>query len=288
MSDQDHELRQTATALRRNILQMIFAAKAGHPGGALSSADLLTVLYWDEMNIDPADPTWEDRDRFLLSKGHACPVLYAVLAMKGYFGVDQLGTLRQIGGILQGHPDMRKTPGVDYTTGSLGNGLSIGLGMALSAKLDQKDFRTYVVLGCGEMQEGLVWEAMMAAAKWKTDNLCAIVDYNRLQLDGHNDDVMPMGDLQAKLASFDWQVITCDGHDITAIRNALAEARSVKGKPSVVVADTVKGKGVSYMEDKVEWHGKVPNEEQFGQAMAELDALDANQREEDERGEASG
>ncbi len=288
MSDQDDELRQTATDLRKNILQMIFDAKSGHPGGALSAADLLTVLYWDEMNIDPSNPAWEDRDRFLLSKGHACPVLYAALAMKGYFDIDQLGTLRRIDGILQGHPDMRKTPGVDYTTGSLGNGLSIGLGMALSAKLDQKDFRTYVLLGCGEMQEGLVWEAMMAAAKWKTDNLCAIVDYNRLQLDGHNDEVMPMGDLQAKLASFDWHVITCDGHDISAIRNALAEARRVKGMPSVVVADTVKGKGVSYMEDKVEWHGTVPNEAQFGQAMAELEALGADQREADERGEASG
>jgi transketolase len=288
MSDRDTELRRTATDLRKNILQMIYTAGSGHPGGALSAADLLTVLYWDEMSIDPADPTWQERDRFLLSKGHACPVLYATLAMKGYFDIDRLGTLRQIDGILQGHPDMNKTPGVDYTTGSLGNGLSIGLGMALSAKLDHKDFRTYVVLGCGEMQEGLVWEAMMAAAKWKTDNLCAIVDYNRLQLDGHNDEVMPMGDLQAKLASFDWRVITCDGHDITAIRNALAEARRVKGKPSVVVADTVKGKGVSYMEDKVEWHGTVPNEAQFVQAMAELEALGADQREEDERGEASG
>ncbi len=271
MSDQDDELRQTATDLRKNILQMIFDAKSGHPGGALSAADLLTVLYWDEMNIDPSNPAWEDRDRFLLSKGHACPVLYAALAMKGYFDIDQLGTLRRIDGILQGHPDMRKTPGVDYTTGSLGNGLSIGLGMALSAKLDQKDFRTYVLLGCGEMQEGLVWEAMMAAAKWKTDNLCAIVDYNRLQLDGHNDEVMPMGDLRAKLASFDWHVIECDGHDVTAIRNALAEARSVTGKPSVLIADTVKGKGVSYMEDRVGWHGKVPGEEQFRQAMAELE-----------------
>jgi len=271
MSDQDDELRQTAAVLRKNILQMIFDAKSGHPGGALSAADLVTVLYYDEMSIDPANPTWEDRDRFLLSKGHACPVLYAALAMKGYFDIDQLGTLRRIDGILQGHPDMRKTPGVDYTTGSLGNGLSIGLGMALSAKLDQKDFRTYVMLGCGEMQEGLVWEAMMAAAKFKVDNLCAIVDYNQLQLDGHNDEVMPMGDLRAKLASFDWHVIECDGHDVTAIRNALAEARGVKGKPSVLIADTVKGKGVSYMEDQVGWHGKVPNEEQFRQAMTELE-----------------
>ncbi len=270
----DDELRQTATDLRRNILQMIYTAKSGHPGSALSSADLLTVLYWDELNIDPANPKWADRDRFLLSKGHACPVLYASLAMKGYFGIDQLKTLRQINGILQGHPDMNKTPGVDYTTGSLGHGLSIGLGMALAARLDQRDFRTYVVLGCGELQEGLVWEAMMAAAKWEADNLCAIVDYNRLQLDGHNDEVMPMGDLAAKFTSFDWHVIVCDGHDIGAIRGSFSEARRVKGKPSVVIANTVKGKGISYMEDEVGWHGKVPNDEQFRQAMAELGALD--------------
>jgi len=271
MSGRDVELRQTAAAMRRNILQMIYAAKSGHPGSALSSADLLTVLYWDELNIDPSNPTWEERDRLLLSKGHACPVLYATLAMKGYFEIERLATLRQIDGILQGHPDMNKTPGVDYTTGSLGNGLSIGLGMALAARLDRRAYRTYVVLGCGEMQEGLVWEAMMAAAKWKTDNLCAIVDYNGLQLDGHNDEVMPLGDLPAKLASFDWHVIECDGHDITAIRQSFAEARSAKGKPSVVVAHTVKGKGVSYMENEVGWHGRVPDEEQFQQAMAELD-----------------
>lgn len=271
MSGRDVELRQTAAAMRRNILQMIYAAKSGHPGSALSSADLLTVLYWDELNIDPSNPTWEERDRLLLSKGHACPVLYATLAMKGYFEIERLATLRQIDGILQGHPDMNKTPGVDYTTGSLGNGLSIGLGMALAARLDRRAYRTYVVLGCGEMQEGLVWEAMMAAAKWDTDNLCAIVDYNGLQLDGHNDEVMPLGDLPAKLASFDWHVIECDGHDITAIRQSFAEARSAKGKPSVVVAHTVKGKGVSYMENEVGWHGRVPDEEQFQQAMAELD-----------------
>jgi transketolase len=269
------ELRHTASELRRNIVKMIYAAGSGHPGSALSAADLVTVLYYHEMRIDPSNPTWADRDRFLLSKGHACPVLYAVLAMKGYFDMEHLGTLRQIDGILQGHPDMKKTPGVDYTTGSLGNGLSIGVGMALSAKLDGRDFRTYVMLGCGEMQEGLVWEALMSAAKFRADNLCAIVDYNRLQLDGHNDDVMPMGDLKAKLASFDQHVVECDGHDIEAIAAAFAEARGVKGRPTVVLANTVKGKGVSYMEDRVEWHGTVPNEEQYRQALAELEALDA-------------
>ncbi len=271
MDAQDAGLRRTATILRRNILQMIHTAGSGHPGSALSCADLVTVLYYDEMRIDPANPTWADRDRFLLSKGHACPVLYAVLAMKGYFGMEHLGRLRQIDGILQGHPDMRKTPGVDHTTGSLGNGLSIGVGMALAARLDGRSYRTYVLLGCGEMQEGMVWEAMMSAAKYGLDNLCAIVDYNRLQLDGHNDDVMPMGDLCAKLASFDWQVIECEGHDVAAIRGALAEAREVKGRPSVLVAHTVKGKGVSYMEDKYEWHGMVPDRQQFEQAMAELE-----------------
>ncbi len=267
------ELRHTATVLRRNILQMIKTAGSGHPGSALSAADLVTVLYWDELNLDPSDPAWAERDRFLLSKGHACPVLYAALAMKGYFGMEHLARLRAIDGILQGHPDMRKTPGVDYTTGSLGTGLSIGVGMALAGQLDDRDYRTYVMLGCGEMQEGLVWEALMSAAKWELESLCAIVDYNRLQLDGHNDEVMPLGDLKAKLAAFDWHVVECDGHDIDAIRAAFAEARETKGRPTAVVADTVKGKGVSFMEDRVEWHGKVPDEDQFRQAVAELETL---------------
>jgi transketolase len=270
------ELRRTATGLRRNILHMIHQARSGHPGASLSSADLVTVLYYDEMRIDPADPAWPERDRFLLSKGHACPVLYAVLAMKGYFEMELLATLRQLDGILQGHPDMRKTPGVDYTTGSLGHGLSLGVGMALAGKLDRHDYRTYVMLGCGEMQEGLIWEALMAGAKYGLDNLCAIVDYNQLQLDGHNDEVMPLGDLVAKLAAFDWHVIECDGHDIAGIRAALAEARRTSSRPSVIVAHTVKGKGVSFMENQVDWHGKVPTDEQHAQAMAELEATSAD------------
>ena len=195
------DLRSVATELRINILQMIQTAGSGHPGASLSSADLVTVLYYDELRVDPANPAWPARDRFLLSKGHACPVLYAVLAMKGYFPLEVLGTLRQLGGILQGHPDMNKTPGVDYTTGSLGHGLSLGVGMALAGKLDALDYRTYVMLGCGEMQEGLVWEALMAGAKYGLDNLCAIVDYNGLQLDGTNDEVMPLGQLTAKLVA---------------------------------------------------------------------------------------
>ena len=277
-SDRAAELGYTATHLRRNILQMIQAAGSGHPGSALSAADLVTALYWDELNIDPSRPAWAERDRFLLSKGHACPVLYAALAMKGYFGMEHLGRLRAIGGILQGHPDMRKTPGVDYTTGSLGTGLSIGVGMALAGRLDGKDYRTYVMLGCGEMQEGLVWEALMSAAKYRLDSLCAIVDYNRLQLDGTNDEVMPLGDLTAKLAAFDWHVVECDGHDFDAIRAAFAEARVTKGRPTAMVADTVKGKGVSYMEDRVEWHGKVPDEDQFKRAMADLDQQERSGR----------
>jgi transketolase len=274
MPASDTELQRTAALLRQNILRMIYVAGSGHPGSALSAADLVTVLYYDELRVNPADPGWPDRDRFLLSKGHACPVLYAVLAMKGYFGMEHLARLRQIDGILQGHPDMNKTPGVDYTTGSLGNGLSVGLGMALAARLDGRDHRTYVMLGCGEMQEGLVWEALMAASKYRLDNLCAIVDYNRLQLDGTNDEVMPLGDLSAKLAAFDWHVITCDGHDIKAIRLAFAEARRARGRPSVLIARTTKGKGVSYMEDRVEWHGSVPDEAQFRQAMRELGVIE--------------
>ena len=269
------DLRSVATELRINILQMIQTAGSGHPGASLSSADLVTVLYYDELRVDPANPAWPARDRFLLSKGHACPVLYAVLAMKGYFPLEVLGTLRQLGGILQGHPDMNKTPGVDYTTGSLGHGLSLGVGMALAGKLDALDYRTYVMLGCGEMQEGLVWEALMAGAKYGLDNLCALVDDNGLQLDGTNAEGMPLGQLTAKLVAFDWHVIECDGHDLEGIRAALAGARATSDRPSVIVAHTVKGKGVSFMEDRVEWHGRVPTQEQFEQAMAELRATPA-------------
>lgn len=267
----DAELRGRANELRKIILNMIYTAKSGHPGSSLSSVDLLTVLYYDEMRINSSNPTWEERDRFLLSKGHGCPALYAVLGEKGYFDKSHLSELRKINGILQGHPDMNKTPGVDYTTGSLGNGLSIGVGMALSARLDKRDFRTYVMLGCGEMQEGMVWEAIMSAAKFKVDNLCAIIDFNQLQLDGHNDDVMPMGDMRNKMHAFDWHVIECDGHDMGEIRKSFCEAREVKGKPSVVIANTVKGKGISYMENKFEWHGTVPEEKLFKQAMSELE-----------------
>ncbi len=264
------KLKNLATELRKNIINMIYTANSGHPGSSLSNADIVTVLYYDEMNINPDNPNWENRDRFLLSKGHGCPTLYAVLAMKGYFDMSHLGKLRKINGILQGHPDMKKTPGVDYTTGSLGNGLSLGLGMALAAQLDKKDFRTYVMLGCGEMQEGMLWEAMMAAVKFKTDNLCAIVDYNQLQLDGNNDEVMPIKSLKDKFLSFNWHVIECDGHNIEEIKKSFAEARNTKGKPTAIIANTIKGKGVSYMENQVGWHGVVPNKEEYEQAKEEL------------------
>ncbi len=266
------ELAKSANELRNHIVDMIYTANSGHPGSSLSNADLVTVLYYDEMNIDPSNPKWKERDRFLLSKGHACPTLYAVLAMRGYFEMDHLSKLRKIDGILQGHPDMKKTPGVDYTTGSLGNGLSIGVGMALAARLDKKAFRTYVMLGCGEMQEGIVWEAMMSAAKYNTDNLCAIIDYNQLQLDGNNDQVMPVKSLKGKILSFNWHVISCDGHDMSDIRRSFAEARNMKGRPTAIIANTIKGKGVSYMENKVGWHGVVPNEEEYEQAKRELEA----------------
>jgi len=266
------ELAKSANELRNHIVDMIYTANSGHPGSSLSNADLVTVLYYDEMNIDPSNPKWKERDRFLLSKGHACPTLYAILAMRGYFEMDHLSKLRKIDGILQGHPDMKKTPGVDYTTGSLGNGLSIGVGMALAARLDKKAFRTYVMLGCGEMQEGIVWEAMMSAAKYNTDNLCAIIDYNQLQLDGNNDQVMPVKSLKGKILSFNWHVISCDGHDMSDIRRSFAEARNMKGRPTAIIANTIKGKGVSYMENKVGWHGVVPNEEEYEQAKRELEA----------------
>jgi transketolase len=267
-------LQRTANALRRNILTMVCAAGSGHPGGSLSAADIVTVLYFDEMNIDPKNPSWPDRDRFILSKGHACPVLYATLVMKGYCAQDQLYQLRKLGSIFQGHPVMHKTPGVDYTTGSLGNGLSIGVGIALAAKLDRKSYRTYVLLSDGELDEGMVWEALMAAVKFKADNLCAIIDHNHLQLDGPTDEVMPVEPLREKLESFNWHVVEIDGHDIADIQRGLAEARHTSGRPTVLIAETVKGKGVSFMENQCDWHGAVLSEAQLTQALRELERSD--------------
>jgi len=255
--------------VRSRIIDMIFKAKSGHPGGALSAADIVTALYFDTLRLDPAHPRWPDRDRFLLSKGHACPVLYTCLAMRGYFGLEHLDTLRQFESILQGHP-IRKTPGIDMTTGSLGHGLSIGLGMALDGKLRKKDYRVYVMLGDGESNEGHVWEAAMAAAKFRTDNLVAIIDRNRLQMDGCCDDVMPMGDIAAKFKAFGWKTYEINGHDMAEILRTIEKARKVRGKPVCIVANTVKGKGVSYMEDRFEWHGKCPDADQLSCAMKEI------------------
>jgi len=262
-------LTEKAREVRSRIVDMIFKAKSGHPGGALSAADIVTALYFDILRVDPANPRWPDRDRFLLSKGHACPVIYSCLAMRGYFGLEHLDTLRQFESLLQGHP-IRKTPGIDMTTGSLGHGLSIGLGMALDGKLRKKDYTVYVMLGDGESNEGHVWEAAMAAVKFRADNLVAIVDRNRLQMDGCCDDIMPMGDIAAKFKAFGWKTYEINGHDMAEILRTIEKARAFRGKPACIVANTVKGKGVSYMEDRFEWHGKCPDAEQLSCAMKEI------------------
>lgn len=264
------ELEKTANELRIDIIDMIYEAKSGHPGGSLSAADIVAVLYFHFMKIDPDDPSWPDRDRFIMSKGHACPIWYAALSKKGFFDRKELWKLRRIEGILQGHPDMLKTPGIDMTTGSLGNGLGAGVGMALSAKYLKKDYHTYVLIGCGEHNEGVLWEAALSAAKFKLDNLIAIVDYNKLQLDGYNDEVLPIEPIVDKWVSFGWYVQRIDGHDIDQIIEAVENAKSKKVLPSVIIADTIKGKGVSYMEDKCGWHGKVPDRDEYKKAMDEL------------------
>lgn len=264
------ELEEMAVTIRCDIIDMICTAQAGHPGGSLSAADIVTALYFRLMRIDPDRPDWPERDRFILSKGHACPVWYAALAERGYFDKSHLGTLRRLGSILQGHPDMHKTPGIDMTAGSLGHGLSAGLGMALSGKLRGKDYHVWVVVGDGETQEGSIWEAAMAAPKWKLDNLTAVVDRNNLQNDYEVDRVMPIEPLADKWRAFGWEVLEIDGHDMAAVVEALESARAVKGKPAVVIARTVKGKGVSYMENVCEWHGKAPSKEQADQALEEI------------------
>ena len=264
------ELEKMAVIIRCDIIDMICTAAAGHPGGSLSAADVVTALYFRIMRIDPQNPGWPDRDRFILSKGHACPVWYAALAERGYFDKSHLKTLRQMGSILQGHPDMRKTPGIDMTTGSLGHGLSAGLGMALSGKLQQKDYHVFVIIGDGESQEGSIWEASMAAPHFKLDNLTAILDYNHLQNDYSVDDIMPIHPAVDKWHAFGWHVLDIDGHDMAQVVAALEEAKSHRGKPTMIVANTVKGKGVSYMENVCEWHGKAPCQEEADQALEEL------------------
>ena len=257
--------------LRTKILQMLCEAGSGHSGGSLSSIDILAVLYNKVMKHDPKNPKDPARDRFVLSKGHICPALYAVLADCGYFDESHLMTLRKYGSILQGHPYMLKTPGLDVSSGSLGQGLSVSVGMALSVKMDKGDQRVYCLMGDGEQQEGQIWEAAMSAGHHKLDNLCGIVDQNGLQIDGYVEDVMTIEPLVDKWASFNWNVIRVDGHDMTAVEDAFKQAAAFKGKPSVIIAATVKGKGVSYMENKCNWHGATPNKEQLATAMCELE-----------------
>ena len=265
-------LRLAAAKGRLLAVDAVHEAASGHPGGSLSCLDMLTALYFHEMNIDPADPKNPARDRFVLSKGHCSPALYATLAQRGYFPVEDLKLFRSIKAHLSGHPDMVNVPGVDMSTGSLGQGLSAAVGMALAAKLQGRSYRTYAICGDGEIEEGQIWEAAMAAAKWKLDNLCAFVDVNGLQIDGATADVMPSEPLDAKFAAFNWNVLKIDGHDMEAILNALEEARETKDRPTVILAATVKGKGVSFMENQAGWHGKAPNDEQYAQARAELEA----------------
>jgi transketolase len=264
------ELKVMAATVRCDIIEMIAAANAGHPGGSLSAADIVTALYFRIMQIDPKNPGWPDRDRFILSKGHACPVWYAALAERGFFDKSHLATLRKMDSILQGHPDMRKTPGIDMTAGSLGHGLSAGLGMALSGKLRRKTYHVWVVIGDGETQEGSIWEAAMAASKWKLDNLTAVLDRNRLQNDACVADVMPIEPLPDKWRAFGWNVVEIDGHDMEQVVASLEAAKERKGEPTMIIAHTVKGKGVSYMENVVEWHGKAPCREEAECALEEI------------------
>ena len=266
------QLQITACKIRMGIIESTYGAKAGHPGGSLSATEMFTYLYFKEMNIDPKNPKWEDRDRFVLSKGHTTPGLYATLAYRGFFPVEDLPTFRHIDSYLQGHPNMNMVPGVDMSTGSLGQGVSVAVGMAKGAKYTGKANRVYTLLGDGEIQEGQVWEACMAAAHYNLDNLCVIVDNNGLQIDGNIADVMSPYPIVGKLEAFGFHVIAIDGHDFDAIEAALNEAKTVKGQPSAIVMKTVKGKNVSFMENNAGWHGKAPNDAEYAQAMAELKA----------------
>lgn len=267
----EEDLGRVARTLRRHIIRMTAAARSGHPGGSLSAADIVAALYFRVLrNIDPANPKDPDRDRFILSKGHCCPVVYAALAEKGFVDRGQLDTFRQLHSPLQGHPDMRKLPGIEMNTGSLGQGLSAGVGMALAGKIDKRTYRVYVLLGDGECQEGQVWEAAMAAAHYNLDNLVAIVDRNNLQIDGPTEQVMSLEPLADKWRAFGWHTIETDGHSFPGILSAFAEAASVQGRPTAIIASTIKGKGVSFMENAVEWHGTAPNAEQRDRALADL------------------
>ncbi len=265
------ELQKKAVEVRKGIVTGVYNAKSGHPGGSLSAADLFTYLYFEEMNVDPKNPEDENRDRFVLSKGHTAPGYYAALALKGFFPIEDLKTLRHVGSYLQGHPDKKHTPGVDMSSGSLGQGLSVAVGMALAAKMQGKDYRTYCLCGDGEIQEGQIWEAAMFAGHRKLDNLCVIVDNNNLQIDGTVEDVCSPYPIDEKFKAFNFHVININGNDFDEIDKAFAEARAHKGEPTAIIAHTIKGKGVSFMEDKAGWHGKAPNEEEYKIAMEELE-----------------
>ncbi len=270
--DTEKTLKIYAAKMRKLIIDGIFRAQSGHPGGSLSCTDILTYLYSEKMNVDPKNPTDPNRDRFVLSKGHCAPALYSALGLRGFFPAEQVATLRSCGSIMQGHPCMTHIPGVDMSTGSLGQGIAAAVGMAMAGKLDNKSYRVYSILGDGELQEGEVWEAFMAAAHYKLDNLTAFIDNNGLQIDGPNDEVMSLGSIPNKLKAFGWHVVEIDGHDFSEIEAAVAEAETVKGQPTVVISKTHKGMGVSFMKDQAGWHGAAPNKEQYEQAMTELNA----------------
>ena len=264
------ELELKAKEIRKDIIEEVYYAQSGHPGGSLSIADIMAVLYFNELNIDEKNPRWEDRDRVILSKGHCSPALYAVLAERGFFNKENLKNFRKLESNLQGHPDLNKVPGVDMTSGSLGQGLSVANGIAIAGKMDKKDYRVYCIVGDGEIEEGQIWEAAMTSNKYNLDNLCVIVDNNNLQIDGTIEEVMSPYPIDKKFESFGFNVINIDGNNIQEIINAFEQAKSAKGKPTCIVAKTIKGKGVSFMENRAEWHGKAPNEEQYKIAMEKL------------------
>ncbi|MBU5592576.1 transketolase [Clostridium sp. MSJ-4] len=264
------EMKSIAKVIRKDIVTMLTESNSGHPGGSLSAVEILTTLYFNEMNIDPSNPRMLDRDRFVLSKGHAAPVLYSTLARRGYFNAEELMGLRKLGSMLQGHPNMNDVPGVDMSTGSLGQGISAAVGMAIAGKIDKKDYRVFALLGDGELEEGQVWEASMAAGFYKLDNLTAFVDFNGLQIDGKCEEVMNPAPIGDKFRAFNWNVIEIDGHDFEAILNAIDQAKNTKGMPTMIVCNTIKGKGVSFMENEVGWHGSAPNREQCEAALKEI------------------
>lgn len=278
MNNKLPSLKNKANTIRKLIIQMLAEAGSGHPGGSLSSTEIITCLYFDVLNHDPKNPQWSGRDRFHLSKGHCCPVVYAALALTGYFPKSELLTLRKLGSILQGHPD-RRTPGIEVASGSLGQGLSISIGMALAARLDKQDWRVYCLMGDGENQEGNIWEAAMAAAHFKLDNICAIIDYNRFQIDGRNEEIMALEPLVNKWESFGWHVIQCDGHNIEELLEAFSQAKQITLKPTIIIAHTVKGKGVSFMEHVVDFHGRSPTAKEKEIAIKELEDIARDEKE---------